>query len=117
MNNATVTGSGVTIYMTANVSDTNFSSSHLTLSPPTTGNTAGVLMYRVPTQTSALDLSTCTCSLTGLLYFPATQVNYSNTGDNYTVLVFGNANFSTSHGLDLGDPTGQAIVSRAVTVQ
>lgn len=117
MNNATVSGSGVTIYMTANVSDTNFSSAHLTLSPPTSGSTSGVLMYRVPTQTSALDISTCTCSLTGLLYFPATQVNYSNTGDNYTVLVFGNANFSTSHGIDFGDPTGQALVARAVVVQ
>lgn len=118
MNNATVTGSNVTIYMTANVSDTNFSSANLTLSPPSTGNTAGVLMYRVPSQTSSLDLSTCTCNLTGLLYFPATQVNYSSTGDNYTVLVFGDANFSTSHGIDFGSSQGgQSLIYTSVLAQ
>jgi len=118
LNNATVSGSGVTVYMTANVSDTNFSSANLTLSPPTSGNTAGVLFYRVPTQSSALDFSTCTCNLTGLLYFPTTQVNYSNTGDNYTVLVFGNANFSTSHGLDFGTPpVGQTVLRKAVLAE
>ena len=68
LNGATVTGNGVTIYMTANVSDTNFSNATLTLSPPTTGSTAGVLFYRVPSQTSALDFSTCTCNLSGLEY-------------------------------------------------
>lgn len=118
MNNAAVSGTGVTFYLTANVSDTNFSSANLTLSPPTSGNTKGVLMYRVPAQNSALDLSTCTCNLSGLLYFPTTQVNYSNTGDNYTVLVFGDANFSTSHGLDLGTPpAGAAIVGEATLAQ
>lgn len=118
MNGARVTGSGVTIYMTANVSDTNFSNANLTLSAPTTGSTQGVLFYRVPSQSSALDLSTCTCALTGLLYFPKTQVNYSNTGDYYTILVFGNANFSTSKGLDFATPpVAQALVPRAVLAQ
>ncbi len=118
MNNATVTGSNVTIYMTSNVSDTNFSHANLTLSAPTTGNTQGVLFYRVPSQTSALDLSTCTCALTGLLYFPKTQVNYSSTGDYYTILVFGNANFSTSQATDFANPpVGQALVPRATLAQ
>lgn len=118
VNNATVTGSGVTIYMTSNVQDTNFSNAKLTLSPPTSGNTNGVLLYRNPAQSSALDLSTCTCNFSGLLYFPKTQVNYSNVGGNYTVLVFGNASFSTSTSLDFGSPpTGSAIVSQAVLSQ
>ncbi len=125
LNNATVTGNGVTIYMTANVSDTNFSNANLTLSPPTAANvvpstlyTEGVLFYRVPSQTSALDFSTCTCNLSGLEYFPATQVNYSNSGGGYSVLVFGNANFSTSHALDLGNPPlGQTLVRQAVLAQ
>ncbi len=118
LNNATVSGSGVTVYMTANVSDTNFSSANLTLSPPSSGNTSGVLFYRVTTQSSALDFSTCTCNLAGLLYFPTSQVNYSNTGDNYTVLVFGDANFSTSHGLDFATPpVGQTILRKAVIAE
>jgi hypothetical protein len=118
VNNATVTGSGVTIYMTQNVQDTNFSGANLTLSAPTTGNTAGVLFYRVPTQSSALDLSTCTCNFSGLLYFPTTQVNYSNAGGGYTVLVFGSANFSTSKTIDLGSaPVGKSLVSQAVVAE
>lgn len=120
LNNATVTSAtgGVTVYMTSNVQDTNFSSANLTLSPMSTGNTAGVLFYRNPAQSSALDFSTCTCSLGGLLYFPTTQVNYSNTGSTYSVLVFGSANFSTSHGLDFGPPpAGQSLISQAVVAE
>lgn len=120
LNNATVTSAsgGVTVYMTANVQDTNFSNANLNLSPMTTGNTAGVLMYRVPAQTSALDFSTCTCNLGGLLYFPTTQVNYSNTGSQYSVLVFGNANFSTSHANDFGPPpVGQSLINQAVVAE
>lgn len=122
LNGATVTGSGVTVYMTQNVQDTNFSTANLTLSACTSSCSNGaiqnVLFYRIKTQSSALDLSTCTCSLSGLLYFPTTQVNYSTTGDQYTVLVFGDANFSTSHGNDFGaPPSNQSIVPRAVLVQ
>jgi Putative Flp pilus-assembly TadE/G-like len=118
LNNATVSGSGVTIYMTANVSDTNFSNAHLTLSPPTSGNTTGVLFYRVPTQSSALDLSTCTCNFSGLLYFPTTQVNYSKLGGNYTVLFFGSANFSASNTTDFGTPpAGQTLITRAALAE
>jgi Putative Flp pilus-assembly TadE/G-like len=118
MNNATVTGSGVTIYMTNAVSDTNFSNAHINLSPPTTGSTAKVLLYRVPTQSSAVDFSTCSCNFSGLQYFPTTKVNYSNVGGGYTVLVFGQANFSTSSTLDLGDPpVGSTLLRRAVLAQ
>jgi len=122
VNNATVSGSGVTIYMTNAVQDTNFSNAALTLSACTTscanGAVANVLFYRIKTQSSALDLSTCTCTFSGLLYFPTTQVNYSNSGDAYSVLVFGNANFSTSHGLDFNSaPSGQSIVNRATITE
>jgi hypothetical protein len=118
LNNATVTGSGVTIYMTANVQDTNFSGAKLTLTPPTSGSTSGVLLYRNPAQSSALDFSTCTCNFSGLLYFPTTQVNYSSAGGNYTVLIFGNANFSTSSTLDFGaPPAGGTLVTQAVITE
>ena len=118
MNNAIVKGSGVTFYLTSNVQDTNFSSANLTLSPPTTGNTTGVLMYRVPSQTSAVDFSSCTCNFSGLLYFPKTEVNYSTTGGNYQVLVFGSANFSSSSNQVFGTPPpGQTLVGTAALGQ
>jgi hypothetical protein len=118
VNNATVSGSGITVYMTANASDTNFSNANLTLSPPSSGSTNGVLFYRNPAQSSALDFSTCTCNFSGLLYFPTSQVNYSNAGGNYTVLIFGNANFSTSSTLDFGTPpAGNTILTQAVLAQ
>jgi hypothetical protein len=67
VNNADVTGSGVTIYMTANVQDTNFSGARLTLSAPTSGNYNGMLFYRPPWQSASINFSTCTCDFTGIL--------------------------------------------------
>lgn len=104
MDNATVSGSGVTIYMTANVRDTNFSGAHLTLSAPISTNYNGVLFYRVPLQRSAVDFSTCTCNFAGILYFPTTSVDYADNGSNYQLLIFGAANLSSSQGLRFGPP-------------
>jgi hypothetical protein len=102
VNNADVTGSGVTIYMTANVQDTNFSSARLTLSAPTSGNYNGMLFYRLPWQSASINFSTCTCNFTGILYFPTTSVDYSDTGGNYQLLIFGQANLSNSETLRFG---------------
>ncbi|HLY03839.1 MAG TPA: hypothetical protein VKR56_15240 [Candidatus Cybelea sp.] len=104
VNNADVSGSGVTIYMAATVQDTNFSSARLTLSAPTGGNYNGMLFYRPPGQDASINFSTCTCDFTGILYFPTTPVNYEDTGGNYQLLIFGQANFSTSEHLHFGPP-------------
>jgi len=119
LNNATVTtcAAGVTFYMANGVSDTNFSSSNLTLTAPTTGNTANVVMYRVPSQTSAVDFSTCTCAWTGVVYFPTAKVNVSNVGSNYSVLIFGQANFSNSADFNDTVPSTGAFVGTAVLGQ
>ena len=87
LNNATVNtcSTGVTFYLRSGVSDTNFSNATLNLTAPTTGNTANILMYRVPSQSSAVDFSTCTCNWGGVVYFPTAKVNVSNVGSNYTV--------------------------------
>ena len=58
--NATVSGTGVTVYMSANVSNTNFSNTHINITAPTTRNTANVLFYRPPSQSAAVDFSNCT---------------------------------------------------------
>lgn len=115
LNNATVTANGVTIYLSAKAQDTNFSSANLTITPPASGDTANVAIYRVPSQSAAVDFSTCTCNFSGLIYFPTSQVNYSTSGGSYQVVVFGSANFSTSSTLDLGSPSaGQTLVSQAI---
>jgi hypothetical protein len=115
LDNATLTScsSGVTFAMGVNTQDVNFSSSHLTLSAPTTGNTADVLFWRDPAQNNSVNYSTCIpCKLTGMLYYPTTQVNYSSNSGAYTLLVFGQANFSTSVGIGTPAP-GYGSSSRA----
>jgi hypothetical protein len=99
-----VRGRGVTIYLTASVSDTNFSSSSLALSAPVRGKYKDVLFYRPPQQNNSINFSTCTCNLTGILYFPTAQVDYSSNSGNYQLLIFGQANISTSIGLRFGRP-------------
>ena len=73
-NSATVTGNGVTIDMTAGASNgATFNKATLNLSAPASGNTAGVLFYRDPAQTAAVNFNKCTCNLSGLVYFPTAQ--------------------------------------------
>lgn len=104
VNGATITGPSDTIYLTSNASDTNFSTAHLNVTAPTTGNTTGVAIFRPGSQSSAVDMSTCDCAFTGLVYFPTSKVNFSNTGDSYTVLVIGQGNLSNSSNLDMSTP-------------
>lgn len=101
---ANIVGSGVTIYMTSAVADTNFSNARLTLSAPMRGPYNGVLFYRDPSQSSAIDTSTCLCDFTGILYFPTAKVNYGYGGGNYQLLIFGQANISNSQRLRFGPP-------------
>lgn len=113
VNGATVTGTDDTIYLTANASDTNYSNANLNVSAPTTGNYAGVAIFRPGSQSAAVDMSTCKCAFTGLVYFPTAKVNFSNDGNSYTVLVVGQGNLSNSTNLDFATPPpGYAIVSR-----
>lgn len=104
LDNATVVGAGVTIYITANVSDMNFSNAHLTLSAPLTGNYGNVLFYRPPAQNAAVNFSDCTCDFTGILYFPTSPVDYVNTGGKYQLLIFGQVNLSSNEILRFGPP-------------
>ncbi len=113
---ATVTGNGVTIYMTAGASP-DFTGATLNLSAPANGNTAGVLLYRDPAQTSNVSFNKCTCTLGGLVYFPTTQVTYGNVGGSYAVLVFGSANFSSSVGTFNGAPANGSLIDNVVLVQ
>ena len=104
LQNASVSGKGVTIYLAASVVETNFSGSRLKLSAPGRGKYKDVLFYRPPQQSNSINFSTCTCNFTGILYFPTTQVNYASNSGNYQLLIFGQANLSSSMGLRFGRP-------------
>ena len=96
--------SGVTFAMSSNTDDTNFSSATLTLSAPQTGKYKDVLFYRDASQNAGVDFSTCRCNFAGVLYFPTTAVDYSGSGCNYQLLIFGQANISTSSRLCIRPP-------------
>ncbi len=91
--------SGVTFAMSSNTSDTNFSEATLSLAAPTTGKTRGVVLWRNSAQSNSVNLSGGTYQFTGLLYFPTAPVDYTDTGCNYRLLIFGQANLSSSERL------------------
>ncbi|HLY02492.1 MAG TPA: pilus assembly protein TadG-related protein [Candidatus Cybelea sp.] len=103
---------GVTFAMSANTNDINFSTAQLNLSAPTSGNTADVLFWRPGAQANSVNYSNCTCDLTGVLYYPTAQVDWSSASGTYALLVFGQANFSTSVGIGTPAP-GYGSTSRA----
>lgn len=91
-NAATITGNGVTIVFT---DCGNFNGTNWSITPPTTGNTAGVLMYD-STSCNPNFNGTSGTGMSGLVYFPNGHVNYNGSFNGYTVLVVGNANFNGS---------------------
>jgi Flp pilus assembly protein TadG len=81
---STLTGTGVTIVLTgsgSNYASTSISGgSTISLSAPTTGPTAGIVMYgdrNAPTSTSVQLSGGSTMAFSGLLYFPSETVSYS----------------------------------------
>jgi hypothetical protein len=84
----TVTGTGVTFYITSSAFILNVSSV-FNFSAPTSGSSAGILFWQsAPNPTAALNL-TSPPSLEGILYLPATQltINGSNSAAAYTIVV------------------------------
>ncbi len=100
----TVTGTGVTFYNTAgggySYQPFNFSNGAvITLSAPTTGPLAGILLFQDRSiVSSAVNsfLGGTTNTLNGALYFPTTPISYSNgtnTSSTYTILIAKTVNF------------------------
>ncbi len=116
INNSKITScsAGVTFELGANTSDVNMSNSVLNISAPTSGNTAEMLIWRASSQINSPNFSNCACNLTGMLYFPTAQIDYSSATGDYTLMVFGQANFSTTVGFSIGTPApGYGSSSRA----
>ncbi len=117
-NNSKVTGNGITMYVTASGGPVQFNGSGDTFSAPTTGNTAGVLFYQVPSNSSVVQFNATSASLSGLVYAPNSLGQINAGGGQYVVLVFGGMQFNASGALDLGGPVaGQSLIKNAVLAQ
>ena len=118
-NGATVTGNGVTMYVTMSGTPPNFNGSGSTLSAPTTGNSAGVLYYQDPgCNQSSPNFNGSSLTVSGLIYAPTSSVNFNGSNGGYVVLVFGSGNFNGSTAQVYGGPaTGGSLIKSAVLVQ
>lgn len=112
------TGNGTTIYTTTGGSP-NFNGATVQLTPPSTGNTAGVLYYQVPANSGNPNFNGASNSLSGLFYAPgADGVNFNGASGGYTVLVFGSANFNGSSSNNFGPPPGGvSLIKRPVLAE
>jgi hypothetical protein len=118
-NSSTITGDGVTLYVTANGTPPNFNGDVVSLSPPTDGNEDGVVYYQVPSNTNSPNFNGTNVSYSGLIYCPGgTSVNFNGADGTYLVLVFGAANFNSGSAYDFATPQpGQALIKQAVVAQ
>lgn len=123
-NGATITGSGVTLYVTSTGTGLDLHGSKVNLSACTTvctgGAVANVLYYQVPSNTSALNIAGPSGSYSGLIYAPGANVTYDgNAGTGYTVLVFDDWTLNgTGGGMTFASPPPSlSIVKEAVLAE
>jgi hypothetical protein len=119
-NGAVVTGSGVTLYIASGGNGINIDNDTFTLTPPTPpANTANVLYYQVPSNTSSVNFNGGNINLQGLIYAPGTtSANFDTVSNKYTVLVFGGMNFNSNQAVNFASPApGASLTMRAVLAQ
>jgi hypothetical protein len=103
-NGASISGTGVTIYIPAGAS-TNFNKvDALDISPPTSGDYEGVSFYQVPSNNGDLNLNGSNVTVSGLIYAPTAQINFNGNLGNYALLVASYVNFNSSSSYDFGPP-------------
>jgi hypothetical protein len=117
-NGASVTGSGVTLYVPMSGSPPNFNGvQNMTLSPPSSGNYAGVLYYQDPgCGNSAPNFNGSSETLSGLIYAPTASVNFNGANGGYLTLVFGSANFNGGTAQDFGGAASGSSVAKAAVL-
>jgi hypothetical protein len=118
-NGASISGSGVTIYIPDGAT-TNFNKvDGLNISPPTSGDYAGVSFYQVPANTNDLNLNGSNVNVSGLIYAPTAQINFNGALGNYTLLVASYVNFNSSTSYDFGAPGNgiSALVHKVVLAE
>jgi hypothetical protein len=116
-NGATLTGTNLTLYVTASATAPNFNGvTAATLTPPNPNtcncSNGGVLYYQVPSNTGNPNFNGTQLNVSGLIYAPgASSANFNGGNGNYVVLVFGGANFNGSATTDLASPApGKGLV-------
>lgn len=122
-NTGVLTGDGVTMYVSPSAGPVGLNGSAVLISPPTTGNYAGVLYYQDPSNANPVYLNaSAQLSLAGLVYAPnATgyilgQANIAF--GQYTVFVLGNEQLLAGVQLSLPGPsTGQSLIKHAVLAE
>jgi Flp pilus assembly protein TadG len=83
----TITGTGVTFYNGTGGGSLTIQSPSITLSAPTTGNTAGVVLYQNPANTAIFDERSAVTTLTGLMYFPTATVQNDGAHNTWSYVV------------------------------
>jgi hypothetical protein len=118
-NNSIVTGNGVTLYVPAGADGPNLDNQNVNLTPPTSGNYAGVLYYQVPGNSSSFNFNGSNVNMTGLIYAPSsTSVNFDDQSGNYVVLVVGAMNFNQNQAFDFATPPPtQSLIKQAVITE
>lgn len=119
-NQATITGTGITMYVTAAGSPPNFNkTTQVNLTPPSSGNYQGVLYYQSPQNSQSPNFNSSDVTYSGLMYAPTpTSVNFNGANGGYLVLVFGAVNFNGSVPQDFATPPPyQSLVKQAVVAE
>jgi Flp pilus assembly protein TadG len=83
----TISGIGVTFYNGTGGGSLVLQSPNITLSAPTSGNTAGVVLYQNPANTSIFDEKSAVTSITGLMYFPTATVQNDGAKNTWSYVV------------------------------
>jgi hypothetical protein len=108
-NKATIQGTG-TLYFD-NTSCGNFNKDTLEFSAPTTGSTAGVMIYQQPGNASCNpNFNGSTSSSAALVYYPTYTVNYNGSAGAYQILVCGSVNFNGSTQNFPAPPTNNSLI-------
>jgi len=82
-----ITGSNITFYNGPGSSSIQIQGASISLSAPTTGNTAGVMIYQIPSNTSAFAMNGGGAGLAGMLYFPTASVQSNGALSSWLLVV------------------------------
>jgi len=83
----TITGTGVTFYNGTGGGSMTIQSPNVNLSAPTTGNTAGVVLYQNPANTAIFDQKSAATTFSGLMYFPTATVQNDGAKNTWSFVV------------------------------
>jgi hypothetical protein len=94
-NNTTLTGTNVTLYVPSGAIDINGAT--LNISAPTTGNTAGILIFQPPANTNNLNWDgSIGTGVPGVIYAPTANLTSNGITFSAVSVIVGSANISTS---------------------